>query len=334
MINILINCPSKLNFNSVSLKKIGGIESLSFNLAKNLTDKNHNITLSSNCTKIDYRNNVRNLPLGLIKKNPKKYNFHFIISSNDATIFSLFPESKKILWLHNPLQIEKSLRKGQFFHILKNRPTVVFVSDYLKQITSSFYYFKKKVVIPNFLISDFTAKFKTKKKKPIFVWSVQRDRGLSETINMWIEHIHPISNNAKFYILGIKTIPKKYKKKYLQSKNIFFLGRVPRTKLRTTYLKATAMICLGYDETFCLNALEANSCGLPVITFGKTALNELIKDNYNGFIVNNFNELSDKILFFLMNNDKNIKRISGNSLVFSKKYHPNNIIYKWLKLLK
>ena len=52
------------------------------------------------------------------------------------------------------------------------------------------------------------------------------------------------------------------------------------------------MICLGYDETFCLNALEANSCGLPVLTFGKSALNELILNNYNGFVVNNFKDLS------------------------------------------
>ena len=44
------------------------------------------------------------------------------------------------------------------------------------------------------------------------------------------------------------------------------------------------MICLGYDETFCLNALKANSCGLPIFTFGKTALNELILNN-NGIIV-------------------------------------------------
>ena len=50
------------------------------------------------------------------------------------------------------------------------------------------------------------------------------------------------------------------------------------------------MICLGYDETFCLNALEANSCGLPVITFGKTALNEMIIDK-NGFIINDFDDL-------------------------------------------
>ena len=55
------------------------------------------------------------------------------------------------------------------------------------------------------------------------------------------------------------------------------------------------MICLGYDETFCLNALEANACGLPVITFGKTALNEIIKHNKNGFIVNNFDDMAKSL---------------------------------------
>ena len=36
------------------------------------------------------------------------------------------------------------------------------------------------------------------------------------------------------------------------------------------------MICLGYDETFCLNAIESMSMGVPVISLGKTSLNELI----------------------------------------------------------
>ena len=48
------------------------------------------------------------------------------------------------------------------------------------------------------------------------------------------------------------------------------------------------MICLGYDETFCLNAIEANACGLPVITFGETVLKDIIKNNYNGFIVKDY----------------------------------------------
>tara|TARA_B100000787_G_C16164861_1_gene283339 strand:+ start:54 stop:1058 length:1005 start_codon:yes stop_codon:yes gene_type:complete len=334
MINILINCTSKFNINARSLKMMGGIESLNYNLAINLSKENYNITLSTHCNKSNHRNNILNIPIKLIKKNAKKYNFHFIISSNDSSIFSLFPNSKKILWLHNPLQIEKSLRKKQFFHILKNKPTAIFVSQYLRLITSNFYPFKDKFVIPNFLTSNFTTKIKTKKRKPIFVWSVQRDRGLSSTIDMWIDRIHPLSNVAMFYIMGIEKNPTKYNDKYLRSKNIIILGRVSKTKLKNIYTQATAMICLGYDETFCLNALEANSCGLPVITFGKTALKELVRHNYNGFIVDNFSDLSKKILFFLKIDQKKQQIYINNALLFSKKYHPNNTIYKWLKLLK
>ena len=55
------------------------------------------------------------------------------------------------------------------------------------------------------------------------------------------------------------------------------------------------MICLGYDETFCLNALEANACGLPVITLGKTVLKDYVINNFNGYIVNNFSDIALKI---------------------------------------
>ena len=94
------------------------------------------------------------------------------------------------------------------------------------------------------------------------------------------------------------------------------------------------MICLGYDETFCLNALEANSCGLPVISFGKTALNDLIKNNYNGFIVNNFIDISEKIKFLLKMNNKKRQKLTNNSIQYSKQFSINNIIYKWLNVLK
>ena len=55
-----------------------------------------------------------------IKRNPKNYDFSSIISANDATIFDSFKENKnKIFWLHNNLQIEKSIRKKQFYSIIK-----------------------------------------------------------------------------------------------------------------------------------------------------------------------------------------------------------------------
>ena len=331
---VLINCPSKFSINSNTFKKIGGIETLNLDLANILSKKKIQITLSTNCNRARLKNNILNLPLLLLKKNSNRYKFDYIISSNDSSIFSYFPNSKKILWLHNQLQIEKSLRKKQFFHIIRYKPSVVFVSNYLSNITSRLYPFKKRLIIPNFLSPIFTNKISKKKRKNIFVWSVQRDRGLAETIDMWINKIYPLSKNAQFYILGMNTLPKNYNIDFLKSKNIFFFGRVSKTKLKNIYMKSTAMICLGYDETFCLNALEATSCGLPVITFGKTALKELIINNNNGFIVNNFNELSKKIMNLLLMNSLNKKKFISNCIKFSKKYYLNNIVYKWLNLLK
>jgi glycosyltransferase involved in cell wall biosynthesis len=236
--------------------------------------------------------------------------------------------------MHNKLQIEKSIRKKQLFSIFRNKPIVIFVSKYLKDATSKIYPFKKRYVIPNFLPSDFISNANSYKRNPIFVWSVQREKGLNDTIDMWINNIYTKSKRAKFYILGINKLKQKYTIKFLKSKNIFFIGRVSKKKLKKIYEKSTAMICLGYDETFCLNALEANSCGLPVLTFGKSALNELILNNYNGFIVNNFKDLSIKILSFLKLNALEQQKFRDNALIFSKKYHLSNVIYKWLKLLK
>ena len=327
---LLINCPLDFGINN----KLGGIETLNIELAKKFVLTGLNITLASNFKVKKEIKNILNLPIYIIKKNSNNYHFDVIISSNDSTIFDYFPQSKKILWLHNPLQIEKSLRKKQFFSIIKNDINTVFVSDYLNKITSSLYFFKKRLVIPNFLPRVFTENFIIKKRKPIFVWSVQRGKGLNDTIEMWVKNINTIHPDAKFYIMGIDKLPNKLKTKYLKSKNIFHLGRVSKNKLRNIYIKSTAMICLGYDETFCLNAIEANSCGLPVISFGKTALNELVKNSYNGFIVKDFKGLSQQITYLLNSNKKKKLKLINNCIKYSKKFSLNSIFYTWLKLIK
>ena len=45
----------------------------------------------------------------------------------------------------------------------------------------------------------------------IFVWSVQREKGLKETIQTWIDQIYPIDNKAKLYVLGINKMPNWFK---------------------------------------------------------------------------------------------------------------------------
>ena len=314
--NILPSCPSKFNLESKNLKKLGGIESLNLELAKSLSKDKNNVTLATDCKKTIIKNNITNIPIYKLKNNAKNYSFDTIISSNDTSLYSYFKKSKKILWLHNKLQIEKSIRKENFFSINYHRPYVVFVSNYLHNFTSNFLLFKKKFVISNFLLNSFIIKKMNFNRKKIFVWSVQRDRGLSELIEIWINKIS------------------KSKLTFLRSKNIFFYGRVSKLKLKKTYLNSLAMICLGYDETFCLNALEANSCGLPIITLGKTALKDYSISNYNSIIAKNFNDLENKI-FYLLSLSKHKKNILiRNSFNHSKKFQLN-IIYKlWVKLFR
>ena len=141
--NILINCPSEFNLKSNGLNKIGGIESLNIALAKKLSNINFNVTLSTICDKKTQINKLLNLPIKTIKL--KKNNLKFKDLNKYITIFGHFPNAKKFIWLHNPLQIEKAFRKKQFFPLLSSRPKAIFVSSYLESITSQLFLFKKRI---------------------------------------------------------------------------------------------------------------------------------------------------------------------------------------------
>ena len=60
------------------------------------------------------------------------------------------------------------------------------------------------------------------------------------------------------------------------------------------------MICLGYDETFCLNAIVAMKMGLPVISLGKTALKDIIQHKKNGYLIDRIDNI-DKSIIDLVN---------------------------------
>ena len=304
---ILFYCPFKFSLKSKNIKSLGGIESLNLELTKYLSNTNNKIYLATFCNNESRKKNLINLPISKLKRENHNYNFDYVISSNDPNIFDLFKNSKKILWMHNTLAIEKALRKKKLLSILKNKITAVFVSRYLERKTSNLYFFNKKIIIPNFLSNKFIIKKCNYKRKNNFIWSVQREKGLKETLNMWVNFVYPKNRKTKLFIFGINKSKFIKLKDYYKKYNIIFVGRVKKNILKKTYKTSLGMICLGYDETFCLNAIEANACGLPVITFGETALKDIIKNNYNGLIVKDYRSLSLKILE-LLNKDQLIKK--------------------------
>ena len=326
---ILFYCPFKFNINSLKKNKLGGIESLNFELAIRLAKiYKFKIFLATATNKKIINKYIINIPIKLLKK--KNYQFDIVISSNDPKIFNIFPYSKKIFWMHNTLAIEKAIRKKFFFPLLLNKITVIFVSKFLQNITTNFFFFNRKIIIPNFLLSYFSVNTKINySRKNIFIWAVQRETGIDQVIEVWKNKISLKNPGAELHIFGIK----KNRFNKFKKDNIFYHGRVEKKVLIKFYKKSLAMICLGYDETFCLNAIEGMSCGLPIITFGYTSLGEISLNNYNSFKINSFDELDEIINKIINLNYYSKKKIIDNCINFVKRFHIDNIIKYWQSAL-
>jgi len=301
------------NQNLKCRNNLGGIEILNYELFNYLKRKNE-IIISNK-----------------VSKKILNTNWDIVISSNESRIFNQIKTKRKILWLHNKLQLEKAIRKKQLFSLLFNNIEAIFVSKYLNNNTSILYNFDKRKVIPNFLPSIFEkttiSKYK-KKKKNLFVWSVQRKLGLVDLINVWKKKIHPLNLSCELHIFGIHFHDKK-----LVKYNIFCHGKISRKKLIYFYKKSIGMICLGYDETFCLNAIEAMKIGLPVISLGKTALKEIIKDKKNGYIIDNIENI-DKSIINLINLDNTSRvKLAKSCSKFASNYNSNIVFKKWDNLI-
>ncbi len=100
--------------------------------------------------------------------------------------------------------------------------------------------------------------------------------------------------------------------------NVKFFGVVSRDFLANKYKYSTAMLHPGYDETFCISALEALASGLPVITFNRTALAERVINNVNGYIVATFEDMAAKAINLAVNKSQLSKLSNKRYKVFKK----------------
>jgi glycosyltransferase involved in cell wall biosynthesis len=324
---------SLIDFSRKKINKVGGIEHCNIELARQLNKLGHHVNIASLITKKQEFQNIINFPLEYVHSINLNKICDVAISSNFSKGFKNQKNIIKILWMHNELQIEKSIRKNELLPILINRPHCVFVSKYLKNKTSNLYPFKTRIVISNGCSKLFLNNKRKNKKKPIFVWTIKRERGLKEIIKIWCNFVIKENPIVELHIYGLKKKLNKKIRNYYNNLGIKFFGIVDRKILANKYSYSTAMIHPGYDETFCVSALEAQASGLPIITFNRSALSERVSNNINGYKVKSFEEMG-KAIIKIINNNHEWKNLSDNAINFSKKYDWNNIALTWHDYLK
>ena len=87
----------------------------------------------------------------------------------------------------------------------------------------------------------------------------------------------------------------------------------------------------GLTETFCISAVEMESCGVPVCTAGKYGLLDTVKNEKNGLYSNDDKELAANIVKLLLD-DKLNETYSANAIASSKKFTPEAVMPEWMQV--
>ncbi|MEM0133202.1 glycosyltransferase [Acidiplasma sp.] len=114
--------------------------------------------------------------------------------------------------------------------------------------------------------------------------------------------------------------------------NVVNLGYVDNDLLQAIYQITDIILFPSINEGFSIGLLEAMSYGCIPVAFSIPSTNELIKDGENGFIVNNEDELKQK-LSWLVNNKYIIKQIRPNVISRASDYYCNKILPKIYSLM-
>lgn len=101
----------------------------------------------------------------------------------------------------------------------------------------------------------------------------------------------------------------------------------PHSRLIKKYVESDLYINLSRIESFGITYVEALAANIPIITFNSKGVNEIVSNNYNGYILESNEQMIKKIIE-LYENPSNINEIRKNLFSSIKMYDLNSVTDK------
>ncbi len=205
----------------------------------------------------------------------------------------------------------------------KNPNKVLVPSNFIKEKVSNFYGIDSEILYPPVDWTHINSISKINKPENFYL-AAGRLIGYKR-FDLVIEAFKKL--NLPLKIVGIGREIKNLKKLAGNSKNIEFLGFIPKESLYELYSKTKGFI-FPQIEDFGLVAAEAQSAGAPIIGLNAGGLKEIIKENETGIF---FNEQNPNSLIEAIKKFENIKfdriKISQRAKMFDKEIFKNRISF-------
>ncbi|GEP10962.1 glycosyltransferase family 4 protein [Methylobacterium gnaphalii] len=290
--HILFICPTRARFDlaTPASEGLGGIESTNIELCRALVRRGHAVTLLTHTERAVEADGVVNRPL----KELRNIRADVAVSSNDPRLLEgLAGDPRTVLWMHNPLPVEKALRRGYVLPILRLAPDAVFVGEVAERAASRLYRFRSRMVIPHGLGEAFRTAPVSDGGSPVFVFASQQQRGLDRTLRAWHESGVYRALGGSLRVYGTAQEDLRPAAARALRLGVSFHSRLTAEQLAQAYRGCRAMLYPGaVDETFCLAAAEAQAMGLPVVTLGIGALAERVRHGIDGLVARDDREFA------------------------------------------
>jgi len=169
----------------------------------------------------------------------------------------------------------------------------------------------------------------------LVVGRIQPQKGQINTLKLF-QKLHLLFPDLKLYFIGgpsgkdgkeyLQTIEREIEQAGLKDK-VQFLNSASQEQLINEYNKAKIVVHASQYETFGLVVLEANSCGVPVVSINQGPLKETIVNGQNGFVAETFED-EDLVLFCknILSDNEYQSQTQLNCLNIAKQYEWKNTV--------
>jgi len=196
----------------------------------------------------------------------------------------------------------------------------------------------KVVVIPNILEKIPNKKSSLNNNRIIAVGRLHKIKAFDELIDVF-KIINENNKKIRLILCGGGEEEAKLKNKVRQyglTEVVEFTGMISSEEVEKNMLKSDLFIMTSISESFSMVIIEANSLGIPVISFDiEVGPISLIKEGVNGFLIKERNKqvMANRILEFY-ENKFNKEELSNNAIKNAEKYLADNLIDNWINLFE
>ena len=237
-------------------------------------------------------------------------------------------------WYNNRGFLGKFIRRIKLWEyktIASKLDAFVVLTNYEKDILSRSMKNVHHIYNPSTFVTN--SKSNLQNKSFIYVGRFNKEKNAHSLIPMWAEVVkkHPDWILNLYGEGPFEEIIKSSIHKYGLSENIFIKGTT--TNIIDAMVNSSGLLLPSLTEGLGLVLIEANSVGLPVISYDCNGPKEIIDDGKNGFLIKSFDSKTfvNKIIFLIENESLRLQ-MGAYAIEMSKRYSIDYIINQWISL--